>query len=224
MRQLFNYYRKESQSLWLILFAFFCGLALFFWSQFGKDPIVIKAFPNIMFLLLIVFVVVTGIRELKRIIDSYRSKHLRLLPITESVLYFSNLLFSWGTIVIQIIVYAEIMHLLLYQYQQSSWDNYYLAIAGGSYYLFGFLVYFQLIYLLSRTIVNYCPVKFQKILMPILLLLFFVLENVISWWSVQAIRGLNILGEFKISILGESSAFYWSDFIIDIIFIIMYKL
>ncbi|WP_429950808.1 hypothetical protein IGJ55_001271 [Enterococcus sp. AZ170] len=223
MYQLWKEYSKESRQFWFFSMAGFLFLSGYMIYKLGIKQIHIQGISQVVLVAVFFFFFAQFIWEMYRQIKSWKNSQYRLLPISETKFYFSNILFSWLTSTIFLFSYycclVGLVFLLDHQVQMSHFQEYWKHLLIVSYFFLSASVYIQLVYLLSSGISMNAPNKLQKGSKYVLFVLLIGGEMTVSEQLLSGYRKLAFIKSHQFKITLGYIPLYLDDLVFDFVFV-----
>lgn len=223
MYQLWKEYSKESRQFWFFSiagFLFFSGYVIY---KLGIKQIHVEGISQFILIFVFLFLLAHFIWEMYRQIKCWKNSQYRLLPISEGIIYFSNILFSWLTSMIFVFSYyccfVGLVILLDQQVEMSNFQEYWKHLLVVSYFFLSASVYIQLVYLLSSLISMKAPSNIQKVLKCLLFILLLVAELIVSEQLLSGYRNIATINGHQFKITVGYMPLYLDDLVFDFMFV-----
>lgn len=222
---LWKEYRKESRLFWVFSSFAFLLIGGFMIYKVGFQHIHIEGIAQIILVLVFFFLLASFVWEMYRQIKSWKKSQYRLLPISEGMFYFSNILFSWFTTTMLSFIYyfgfVGLVFLLDKQVDMFAFQEYWKHLFIASYLFFSASVLFQFVYLLSSLISARVAVKLQSVSKLLLFLLLFTGEVTVSNQLLEGYKKISFIDNHQFKIIIGYVPLYLEDLVFDMLLLIL---
>lgn len=221
MWQLWKEYKKESRLFWMFSNLAFLFICCFLIYKLGFQKNYFEGISQIILVVVFSFLFAHFIWEMYRQIKSWRKSQYRLLPISEAKFYFSNILFSWFTTTIFLLMYyfclVGVVFIFDKQVDMATFQEYWKHLLVASYFFISTSIYLQLVYLLSSMISTKVPVKLQKISRYVLFLLLFTAVVTISEQLLNGYKNIAFVNTHHFKFTVGYMPLYLDDLVFDVV-------